>query len=202
MPRWEAGAEGRLVQAAYELYIERGFDAVTVAEIAERAGLTKRTFFRYFADKREVLFSGAAAFQEGVVAAVVGAPDDVAPIDAVIAALTAAGTALTELGEGARHRQRLIESSTDLQEREMIKMAGLTTAIALALERRGMPETTAGFTAQAGVAVFRTAFERWADRVGDVAFAPLVQEALDELRTAVGSDQEGARVGSAPPGAV
>jgi len=202
MPRWEAGAEGRLVQAAYELYIERGFDAVTVAEIAERAGLTKRTFFRYFADKREVLFSGAAAFQEGVVAAVVGAPDDVAPIDAVIAALTAAGTALTELGEGARHRQRLIESSTDLQEREMIKMAGLTTAIALALERRGMPETTASFTAQAGVAVFRTAFERWADRVGDVAFAPLVQEALDELRTAVGSDQEGARVGSAPPGAV
>ena len=124
MPRWEAGAEGRLAQAAYELYIERGFDHVTVAEIAERARLTKRTFFRYFADKREVLFSGAAAFQESVVAEVISAPDGVAPIDAVVAALAAVGTGLTELGEGARQRQRLIDTSTVLQEREMIKMVG------------------------------------------------------------------------------
>ena len=197
MPRWEAGAHGRLVQAAYELYFERGFDDVTVAEIAARAGLTKRTFFRYFADKREVLFSGSAAFQEKVVAAVINAPDGVAPIDAVIAALAAAGTGLTELGDGARQRQRLIDTSTELQEREMIKMAGLTTAIGDGLELRGIPEATASLTAQAGVAVFKTAFERWADREGSVEFAPLVHEALDELRTALRSDDADDRASSA-----
>src|SRR5271167_1550480 len=89
MPRWEAGAEARLTRAAYELYFERGFEDVTVAEIAARAGLTKRTFFRYFADKREVLFSGAATFQDTVVDAVVSAPAGLSPIDAVIEALAA-----------------------------------------------------------------------------------------------------------------
>ena len=198
MARWEAGAEGRLVQAAYELYFERGFDDVTVAEIAARAGLTKRTFFRYFADKREVLFSGAAAFQEDVVAVVTNAPDGVAPIDAVVAALAAGGTGLTELGEGARRRQHLIDTSTELQEREMIKMAGLTAAISEGLERRGIPEATASLTAQAGVTVFKTAFERWAHREGSVEFAPLLYETLDELRTAVRSDDANSRAGSAP----
>jgi AcrR family transcriptional regulator len=197
MPRWEAGAEGRLVLAAYELYFDRGFDNVTVAEIAARAGLTKRTFFRYFADKREVLFSGSAAFQENVVAAVINAPDGVGPIDAVVAALAAGGTGLTELGESARHRQRLIDTSTELQEREMIKMAALTTAICDGLERRGIPEAKASLTAQAGVAVFKTAFERWADREGSVEFVPLVHEALDELRTAIRSDDADTRAGSA-----
>ena len=79
MPRWEAGTQARLTRAAYELYIERGFEHVTVAEIAQRAGLTKRTFFRYFDDKREVLFSGAAAMQDAVVEAVANAAANVAP---------------------------------------------------------------------------------------------------------------------------
>ena len=94
------------MQAAFALYGERGFEQTTVAEIAERAGLTERTFFRHFADKREVLFSGAAAFQAAVVASVVDAPDGTAPIDVVIAALTAGGSAITEIGEGARRRWR------------------------------------------------------------------------------------------------
>ena len=75
MGRWEPNARGRLEQAAMELYLERGFDQTTVAEIAERAGLTERTFFRHFADKREVLFAGAGALQELLVSAVAGAPD-------------------------------------------------------------------------------------------------------------------------------
>ena len=139
MPRWEAGAQTRLTQAAYELYIERGFEHVTVAQIAERAGLTKRTFFRYFDDKREVLFSGAPALQDAVVEAVVNASGNVAPIDAVIAALAAAGSGITEIGEGARARQRLIESSSDLQEREMIKMVALKDAIGVAFAVEGRP---------------------------------------------------------------
>jgi len=185
MPRWEAGAEARLTRAAYELYFERGFEDVTVAEIAARAGLTKRTFFRYFADKREVLFSGAATFQDTVVDAVVSAPAGLSPIDAVIEALAAGGSGLTELGEGARARQRLIETSTDLQEREMIKMATLTAAIGAALRLRKVPESAASLTAQAGVAVFQTAFDRWASREGSVDFSHLIHGALHELRTAI-----------------
>jgi AcrR family transcriptional regulator len=185
MPRWEAGAQTRLTRAAYELYIERGFEHVTVAEIAERAGLTKRTFFRYFDDKREVLFSGAPAFQEAVVEAVATAPENVVPIDAVVAALAAGGRGITEIGEGARARQLLIESSSDLQEREMIKMVALKDAIAVALQTRGVPESEAGLTAQAGVAVFQTAFERWAHTDGSIDFPPLMYEALDDLRSAI-----------------
>jgi AcrR family transcriptional regulator len=200
MARWEVGAEARLVQSAYELYLERGFDDVTVAEIASRAGLTKRTYFRYFADKREVLFSGATAFQDDVVARLVETPGDVAPIDAVVAALSSGGSEITKLGEGARRRQHLIDSSPDLQEREMIKMEGLTRAISDALVIRGIAEATASLTAQAGVAVFRTAFEQWADREGSVDFALLVREALGELRSAIRSDEAGARTGSVIPG--
>jgi len=185
MPRWEAGAQTRLTQAAYELYIERGFEHVTVAEIAERAGLTKRTFFRYFDDKREVLFSGAPAFQDAVVDAVANASGNVAPIDAVVAALAAAGSGITEIGEGARARQRLIESSSDLQEREMIKMVALRNAIGVALQSRGVPGSEASLTAQAGVAVFQTAFERWAHTDGSVDFRSLIYKALDDLREAI-----------------
>ncbi len=192
MPRWEAGADERLVQAAYELYFERGFEDVTVAEIAARAGLTKRTFFRYFADKREVLFSGSSAFQESVVAGIIRAPEAAAPIDSVVAALAAGGTGLTERGEGARYRQRLIDTSTDLQEREMIKMAVLTGAISDALQLRSVPEATATLTAQAGVTVFKTAFERWANRKGSIEFSPLIHEALDELRDVIHPADEAA----------
>src|ERR1700735_5683513 len=123
MSRWKPDAQGRLMSAAIELFDEQGYEATTVAEIAERAGLTKRTFFRYFTDKREVLFSGAVEFKQSVISSVVDAPGDASPIDAVALPLTQAGTRLTELGDAARQRQRLIKSSTDLQEREMIKMA-------------------------------------------------------------------------------
>jgi AcrR family transcriptional regulator len=186
MARWETGAQERLAKAAYELYLERGYEKVTVAEIATRAGLTKRTFFRYFADKREVLFSGAAAFQQQVVSSVLEAPVGIAPVDAVIAALSIGGTSLAALGELARQRQRLIDTSTDLQEREMIKMASLTDAIGGALRERGISEPVPTLTAQAGVAVFKIAFERWAGREGTVEFPPLLYQALAELRAAVG----------------
>ena len=193
MPRWEAGAQTRLTRAAYELYLERGYERVTVAEIAERAGLTKRTFFRYFDDKREVLFSGAPALQAAVVDAVASAPEDVAPIDAVVAALAAAGSGITEFGEGARARQRLIDSSSDLREREMIKMVALKDAIAVALQSRGVPESGASLTAQAGVAVFQTAFERWARSDGSADVPSLIFGALDELRTAITPETAPAR---------
>src|SRR5580704_17920347 len=96
MSRWEPNAAGRLAQAALELYIERGFEQTTVAEIAARAGLTERTFFRHFADKREVLFARSHMLQELVVAAVAGAPYSAAPIAAAAAGVEAAGALLEE----------------------------------------------------------------------------------------------------------
>src|SRR5579872_3428426 len=102
MSRWEPDARGRLERAAMELFVERGFEPATVTEIARRAGLTQRTFFRHFADKREVLFAGSAALQEFMVSAVANAPDDAAPIDAVAAALEGAATLLQERREYSR----------------------------------------------------------------------------------------------------
>ena len=161
MGRWEPNARGRLEQAALALFAERGFEPTTVAEIAQRAGLTERTFFRYFADKREVLFWGAGALQELLVGAVAAAPDSAAPIDAVAAALEAAGALLQERREGARQRQSVITANAELRERELIKLATLASALADALRQRGVKDPAASLTAEAGIAVFRVAFERW-----------------------------------------
>src|SRR5438105_15155446 len=130
MARWEPDARGRLERAAMELFLERGYVHTTVAEIAARAGLTERTFFRYFADKREVLFWGAGALRELLVSAVASAPDSASPIDAVAAALEAAGALLQERREFARQRQSVIAANTELQERELIKLASLSAALA------------------------------------------------------------------------
>src|SRR5436190_19665873 len=111
MSRWEPNAKGRLEQVALNLYQERGYEQTTVAEIAERAGLTERTFFRHYADKREVLFGGAGALQELLVTAVAGVPDSVAPIEAVAAALGAAGALLQERREYSRQRQAVIDAN-------------------------------------------------------------------------------------------
>src|ERR1700712_2341763 len=114
MVRWEPDASGRLRQAAMELYLERGFDQTTVAEIADRAGLTARTFFRYFADKREVLFAGAVSLQDQLVAALNGAPGSASPMAAVSVALDAAATALGQHREFSRQRQVVIEANPEL----------------------------------------------------------------------------------------
>src|SRR5262252_4794303 len=113
MGRWEPNARGRLEQAAMELYVERGFEATTVAEIAQRAGLTERTFFRHFADKREVLFAGSEALEEALVGAVAAAPASVAPLDAVAAGLEAVGDVLPSSRESARQRQAVIAANAE-----------------------------------------------------------------------------------------
>ena len=102
--RWQPDARGRLEQAAMELYVERGFESTTVAEIAERAGLTERTFFRHFADKREVLFAGSDEFQELLVGTVAKAPESLPPLDAVATGLEAVSRMLQERREFSRVR--------------------------------------------------------------------------------------------------
>jgi AcrR family transcriptional regulator len=180
--RWEPNARGRLEQAALDLYGERGFEQTTVAEIAQRAGLTERTFFRYFADKREVLFSGAGTLQEMLVNTVASAPDSAAPIDAVAAALEAAGTLFQERREYSLRRQSVIAAHAELEERELIKLASLASALADTLRRRGVKDPAASLTAEAGIAVFKVAFERWVDETNQRDLPQLIRESLDELK--------------------
>jgi AcrR family transcriptional regulator len=180
--RWEPDARGRFEQAALELFAERGFEQTTVVEIAKRAGLTERTFFRHFADKREVLFSGAGALQQLLVSAVSDAPASVAPIDAVAVALEAAGALFQERRGLSRERQAVIAANADLRERELIKLASLASALADALRRRGVRDPAASLAAEAGIAVFRIAFERWIDDTNQQDLSRLMRDSLDELK--------------------
>ncbi len=182
MGRWQPDALGRLQQAALELYGERGFEPTTVADIAERAGLTERTFFRYFADKREVLFWGSGDLVALFAKAVADEPNSASPLDAVAAALEAAAGFFEDRRSHARRRQAVIAANPSLQERELIKMASLASAVAEALRGRGVAEPAATLTAEAGIAVFKVGFELWVDEANDRSFAEVMREALNELR--------------------
>jgi AcrR family transcriptional regulator len=184
MARWQPDARGRLQTAALTLYGERGFENTTVAEIAEHAGLTKRTFFRYFADKREVLFSGAKELEDLFTNEVSAAPESVSPLDAVAAGLEAVAAMFEPRREYAARRQQVIASNPELQERELIKLASLAEAVAEALRGRGVGDPTAILIAEAGVTVFRVAFERWVDRANEEDLQQLIRESLDQLRAA------------------
>jgi AcrR family transcriptional regulator len=182
MGRWVPDAQGRLQQAAVELFLERGYDETTVAEIAARAGLTERTFFRYFADKREVLFSGSGALEEMLVRAVREAPPELAPIDVAEAAVVAVCAFFADRHDRSRRYASLIAAHAELQERELIKMASLRSALAAALRERDVPDPTARLIADLGIAVFTNAFERWVDGPGDRTLTAVAREALGELK--------------------
>ncbi|GHE68515.1 TetR family transcriptional regulator [Streptomyces spiralis] len=182
MSRWEPNARGRLAEAALELYSERGYEQTTVAEIARRAGLTERTFFRHYTDKREVLFGGSGALQELFVGAVAEAPESAAPIDAIAAGLEAVSAMFVGRREQSRRRQTVIAGNAELQERELIKLASLAAALGGALRGRGVTEPAASLTAEAGVAVFKVGFERWIAPAEEREMASLMRESLDELR--------------------
>src|SRR5271157_5069098 len=175
MGRWEPNSRGRLQEAALALYSERGFDQTTAAEIAEQAGVTERTFFRHFADKREVLFAGAGALQDLLVSAVVEAPPGVAPIDAAAAGVEVAGAVIQERGELARQRQRIIASNAELQERELIKLAALAAALADTLRRRGVSDPAASLAAEAAIAAFKIGFERWIEETDEQPLPRLIR---------------------------
>jgi AcrR family transcriptional regulator len=186
MGRWEPGADGRLREAAMQLFVERGFEQVTVAEIAERAGVTARTFFRHFADKQEVLFSGSAQLQDRLVAAVGEAPADATPVEAVAAALDLAAEMLGGNRDWSCQRQQLIDAHADLRERELIKMADLAAAFAEALKHRGVSEPSARLVGETAIAVFKVAFERWLGEEGaSQDLAALMRASLEELVSVV-----------------
>lgn len=187
MGRWEPNAQGRLKQAALELYGERGFEQTTVAEIAARAGLTERTFFRYFTDKREVLFAGQNEMYDLIVNSVIEAPSSLAPIDVVAHSLGAAVSYLEPIVEGAKQRQAVIAANAGLRERELIKFASLATSIADALRSRGTAGPAANLAAEAGIAAFKVAFERWVADPDSRGLSVLLHEAFDQLATVTGA---------------
>jgi AcrR family transcriptional regulator len=184
MGRWEPNAEQRFLVAAIELFKEVGFEGTTVAAIAQRAGLTPRTFFRYFTDKREVLFKGSEQLQQTMVEALAQAPADASAIDALAAALATAGEFFTaERRPYARVRHAVIAANPELHERELIKLATLSGALASALRLRGVQEPDASLVAEAGIAVFRVAFGQWIADADEREYGEIVSEALVRLRT-------------------
>ena len=162
MVRWEPGAKERLQAAALELYVDRGLEQTTAADVAAAAGLTERTFFRYFADKREVLFDGQEVLERAFTDGVATAPADAAPLATVASALAgAAGFFSDERREHSRRRQSVIDAHAALRERELLKLASLAGTVAEALRRRGVDEPAATLAAEAGLAVFKVAFAQW-----------------------------------------
>ena len=185
MGRWEPDARGRLAKAAMELYAEHGFEQTTVAEIAARAGLTERTFFRHFADKREVLFYGMERLRDLLARAVADAPASATAMDLVSAAFEAAAAMMQETPERVRLRDVIVSANAELRERELIKLAALASAVAGALRDRGVPEPGASLAAETGVAVFKVAFARWVSEPGQPDLPGIFRELMAELRGAL-----------------
>jgi AcrR family transcriptional regulator len=185
--RHESGrrrGQQELRQAAWELFRERGYDRTTVEEIAARAGLTERTFFRYYADKREVLFWGSQVLEKSIVDAIAAAPEGTAPLDAVAAAMENAGRFIQEQRslEQVRRRRSLIAAHEELREREVMKYASLASAVTAALHRRGVVEPNASLIAEMGLAIFKVGFERWAEDAKRKDLVHHIRDALSNLK--------------------
>lgn len=185
MARWEPDARARLVAAALELFSERGYGGSTVTEIADRAGLSRATFFRYFPDKADVLAAGQETLSRLLVDGIAEAPADATPLAAVRAGLERAASSMTpfhrELGPGLI---AVIAGTPELQARNAAKQAGLTAAMATALRERGVGEPLAAVAAGLGGLAFTQAYAAWIEGGDDRDLAELVRTALDQLHRA------------------
>lgn len=182
MSRWDPDAEGRLVKAALELFDQQGYAETTVAQIAQSAGLTKRTFFRYFADKREVLFNGSDELAERWTSAIEAAAADARPMTAVMAGLDEIAQFFADRHPFVRTRARVIAANPELQERELIKLQSLAGVIQTALVNRGASVNAAPLASQAGITVFHVAFSRWVEQDDPASLGQLIAESLEDLR--------------------
>ena len=194
MGRWEPNARERLERAALALFVEHGYDATTVAQIADRAGLTKSTFFRHFADKREVLFGGQDMLAELFSDAVLTAPPSATTAGCLAAALESAAVAFTpDRHDLAPQRRAVIAANSELQERQLLKRARLASAMSDALRVRGADDTTARLAAEMGVLAFSTAYARWAAPDNRQPFTEIAHAALRDLQaraTTLGTDTD------------
>jgi AcrR family transcriptional regulator len=190
MPRWEPGARERLVVAAVDLFTEQGYDATTVAQIAERAGVTRSTFFRHFSDKREVLVAGQETLSRLLAEGIAEAPEGASPLEAVAAGLERASGEMGPMNRELGPRLRAaVAASTELQERDALKSIGLAAAMTTALVARGVPDSTAHLAAELGVLAFKRGYAQWCDgdRDDGEGLVRHVLAALDDLRAATAS---------------
>jgi AcrR family transcriptional regulator len=190
MGRWEPGARERLVVAAVDLFTEQGYDATTVAQIADRAGVTKSTFFRHFPDKRELLVAGQETLSRLLVEGITETPASASPMQAVAAGLERASNALgpanRELGPKVK---AAVAASAELQERDALKSVGMAAAMTAALTTRGVPDPVAQLAGELGVLAFKRGYSEWSARAGgpEDRLAPYALKALSELRAASAS---------------
>lgn len=165
------------------LFAERGYEGTSVADIAERAGVTERTFYRQFGDKREVLFDSEHTLEHAIVEQLAACPPGMAPLDAVGRALDeAVGSFFVDRLPSSRLRQTIIDANPDLQEREALKMVSLTDAVTKAFVSQGLDETSASLTAEMGIAVFKIAFANWVGPGNTEPLAALLRVAMERLR--------------------
>ncbi|MBS2549558.1 TetR family transcriptional regulator [Catenulispora sp. NL8] len=185
MPRWDPRAEDRLRESALALFLERGYENVTVTDITDHAGLTRRTFSRYFADKRDVLFAGSDRLPTVIAQAVQATDPALTPAEALIAGLADTGTLLAKQVPRSPERRRIVAGSAELKERERTKLAAVVDAVAEVLRARGASNTAARLLADVGVAVFQAAFARWTEEPDGADFPVYVRRAAAELTTAL-----------------
>lgn len=184
MSRWKPGARERLQHAALELFVERGFARTTVPEITARAGLTTRTFFRYFADKREVLFAGEDELPALIERVITDAPAGLSPLEVISHGIDEFAASLFEgRRDWVRARRSVVDSDEALREREQRKLAMIAEAAERGLRARGVDELIAAVAAQLGVAVFHVAVRRWsADAGGGLSLVEACAETLTAMR--------------------
>ncbi len=187
MARWQPGARERLVVAAVDLFTELGYDATTVGQIAERAGVTKSTFFRHFPDKRELLVAGQEMLSRLLAEGISEAPPDASPLEAVAAGLERASSAMGPMNRELGPRLKAaVAASTELQERDALKNVGLAAAMTTALVARGVPELNAHLASELGVLAFKRGYAEWSEgnHDADDELAPHTLAALHDLRIA------------------
>ena len=190
MARWEPGARERLVVAAVDLFAEQGYDATTVAQIAERAGVTKSTFFRHFPDKRELLVAGQETLRTLLAEGIAEAPAQAGPLDAVAAGLVRASNTMGPVNRELGPRLKAaVAASTELQERDALKSVSLAAAMTEALVARGIPDPVAALAGELGVLAFKRGYAVWSEGERDDSdgLARHALAALEELRAASAS---------------
>jgi AcrR family transcriptional regulator len=190
MARWQPGARERLVVAAVDLFTDQGYDATTVTQIAERAGVTKSTLFRYFPDKRDILAAGQETLSHLLAEGIAEAPDDATPLEAVALGLERVSGAMGPLNRQLGPRMKAaVAASVELQERHLLKSVGLAAAMTNALISRGVAPATAHVAGELGVLAFTLGYAEWSegDRESENDLAHYALAALDELRAASAS---------------
>ena len=192
MGRWEPDGRRRMKEAALALFSERGYAQTTAAEVAERAGLTERTFFRHFPDKREVLFADDD-LRDRLTAAVAAATPGTAPVEAIAVGLDAVAVELQGRREAVVRRARIIAAHAELQERELMKLASWSTALERVLRGRGLSGPDAKLLAEVSVAVFRAAYRRWLDEGTERELVATIHETFARLSSFFGHIPPGPR---------